>query len=365
MKILHLTTHLNKGGITSYIVSLAMQLKKKGHVISVASSGGELVDAIKKDSISHIDIPIRTKCEISPKELFSFLILRKYLKEENIDIIHAHTRVTQVLGTMLSKKLKIPLITTCHGFFKPKFHRKKIPCWGNRVVAISKGVKDHLINDFNIKENNISLVHSGINVDNAKECSSQQKEEIKSKFNISKDNYVVGTISRFSDVKGLDYLLKAAQIILKDKDNFVFLLIGAGKEEEKLKEISKELGIQDKVRFITSFQDSKKFFSVMDVFVMPSIQEGLGLAILEAQLHKVPVVASNVGGIPEIVRHNSTGILIEPKDQHSLAQAILQLKNDNNLRSSIIEKAYQMVISDFSLKQMAERIENIYKELVC
>ena len=365
MKILHLTTHLNKGGITSYVFSLALQLKEKSHIVCVASSGGELTDVFKKNGIGHIDIPIRTKNEFGLKQMLSYFALKKYLQNNKFDVIHAHTRVTQVLGATLSKKFNIPLVTTCHGFFRPRFHRKRFPCWGDRVIAISKGVKGHLINDFNVREKSIRLVYSGINIDNYKEYSEEQIDKIRNEHNISKDNFVVGTIARFSDVKGLDYLLKAAEIILKENDNFVFLLIGTGKEEDSLKKTSQELNIQHRVRFINSIVDSKIYFSIMDVFVMPSLQEGLGLAILEAQLHRIPVVASNVGGIPEIVRHNSTGILVEPKDRSSLAKAILQVKNDNSLRGLVVENAYQMVRKDFSLKLMADNIEKVYLELTC
>jgi len=364
MRIIHLTTHLNRGGITSYVYSLAVNFKKRNHSVIVASSGGELENEIISQGIRHLSIPIATKNEISPKIFLSFFALSKFIQKEPLEIIHAHTRVTQVVGELLSKKFKIPLVTTCHGFFKPRLIRRKIPCWGDRVIAISQSVKEHLIRDFNVREDKIRLIYNGVNTTKLNNYTDFQLQQIRQKFYIEKGSFVVGTISRLSDIKGLDYLLRAAKIILSQKKDFIFLIIGSGKQKDWLMRLTYTLGIQENVRFIDTCDDCFIFLSLMDLFVMPSLQEGLGLAILEAQLRGVAVIASNVGGIPEIVRHNLTGILVKPKDEHSLANAILNIRDDIQLRLSLADNAKKMVLKDFTEEKMIEKIELVYKELL-
>lgn len=362
MKILYITTHLNKGGITRYLFSLAVGLKQNGHTIIIASSGGELQEEFIKNGLRCISIPIRTKKEISPKAIISYFILKKMISKEPVDIIHAHTRVTQVLAFFLAKKFNAPLVTTCHGFFKPRWHRRAFPCWGDKTIAISSQVKDHLINDFRMKEEDIYLIHNGIELNKSRSYSLEELERLKNRMSISKGCVVVGTVARFSTVKGLDYFIKAMPYVLKENKDTVFLLIGYGPEEKNLKMIAKDLGVEDKIIFFKPSEDSYEYIPVIDIFVMPSIQEGLGISILEAQANKIPVIASNVGGIPDIIEDNVTGILFEPKNELAMSRAILRLIKDKDLALRIKNRAYEKIVKDFSLERMVLETENVYRD---
>ena len=130
MNILFLTTHANTGGITSYILTLGEALVKSGHKVWVASSGGDCVPRMEAAGMRHIKINIRTKSEVHPKLWLCFGPLNELIRKEGIDIIHAQTRVTQVLGFFLSRASGVKMVTTCHGFFRPRWFRKMFPCWG-------------------------------------------------------------------------------------------------------------------------------------------------------------------------------------------------------------------------------------------
>ncbi|MDD5005170.1 MAG: glycosyltransferase family 4 protein [Candidatus Omnitrophica bacterium] len=365
MKILHITTHLNRGGITSYLASLAIGLKKRGHSVTVASSGGDSQELFLKNNIGHLSIPIRTKKEISPSVLFSYFILSKFLKDNPVDIIHAHTRVTQVLAWSLAGRFKIPLVTTCHGFFKPRWHRKKFACWGNKVIAISRPVKEHLIRDLKVSEENISLIHNGVDLAKFREHTLEEINYFKKEIGIPDGSFVVGTAARFSTVKGLEYFIKALPAVLKENKQVIFLLLGYGEEEYRLRQIAKDLQVDNRVIFFRPTKDTYEYLCVLDVFVMPSIQEGLGLSILEAQAQRIPVIASDVGGIPDIIDNSLTGILVEPKDESALSNAIIELIKDNNLYSNIKNNAYDRIVKDFTVEQMVAKTEAVYKELLC
>ena len=169
MNILYLTNHLNIGGISSYVLTLAAGIKKRGHNVYIASSGGQLLSSFITEGIIYIPIPIKTKSEASYKLLISKFKLLKYIKEKNIEIIHANTRVTQVLSFLIQRYCGRPYVSTCHGFFKKRFFRRIFPCWGNRVIAISESVKEHLIRDFQVKEEDVVVIHNGIDVDRFRE----------------------------------------------------------------------------------------------------------------------------------------------------------------------------------------------------
>jgi len=360
VRILHITTHLNKGGITSYISSLAIGLKDKGHDVVIASSGGSTQDILVNKGIEHINIPIRTKKELSFYVLRSCFYLKKYLSKNKVDLIHAHTRVAQVLASFLSKKFKIPLVTTCHGFFKPRWHRRKFPCWGDKVIAISNQVQNHLMKDFSVKEENVLLIHNGVDVDRSNNSS---KVALKKEMKIPLDYFIVGSAARFSDVKGLEYLIKSIPFILRDYQNVTLVLIGYGKEELRLRQVVSELDLKKYVIFYKPAKDIFHYLKVLDIFVMPSLQEGLGLSILEAQAQNIPVIASNVGGIPDVIEHNVTGILVAPKDPSAIGKAVTELIKNQSLCQQLKSNAYSRLKEKFSLSKMVNDTEKAYKEL--
>ena len=156
MKVLLLSTHLNIGGIGCYIVNLARYLKRRGHEVFVSTSGGDMVDELLKEGIAHIKINLKTKSELSPKLLWALPRLLSLVRDKDIQIIHAHTRVAQVLAYLLSRMLRVPYVTTCHGFFKLRIGRKIFKCWGDKTIAISEAVKRHLISDFNIPSEDVA-----------------------------------------------------------------------------------------------------------------------------------------------------------------------------------------------------------------
>src|SRR3989338_9757929 len=162
MKILFLSTHFNTGGITKYILTSAKGLVKKRHEVYVATSGGSIVTDLNAMEIEHIAIPIRTKSELNPRIYFALGKLSRLVKEKNIDVIHTHTRVTQVMGALLSRLTGRPHVATCHGFYKLRLSRRLFPCLGQGTIAITEAVRRHLVSDFGLPENKIFLIHSGL-----------------------------------------------------------------------------------------------------------------------------------------------------------------------------------------------------------
>lgn len=362
MNILLLTTHLNVGGISSYLLSLGGSLKKKGHRIFIASSGGELLPRFINEGIEYIHIPIKTKAEISPKILISFFILNKYIKEENIDIIHAHTRVTQVLASFLRNSTGKPFVSTCHGFFKNRFTRRLFPCWGNRVIAISEEVKRHLIVDLGVAEEKIRLVYNAVDTDRFHPVTSHAHLAAKEKFGLSGSSAVIGIVARLSDVKGHIYLIQAMQIVLKQFPLAQLLIIGEGNMQKELLNLSRKLGIEKSVSFIASVADTREVLAAMDIFVMPSLKEGLGLGLMEAMSSGLAVIGSGVGGIKSLIRNNENGLLVQPQDSRVLSRAIIELVSCPEKAAFFGSNARKFILEKFPLGQMFFLTERVYLE---
>jgi len=194
MNILFLANHLDTGGITSYLLSLGKGLKDRGHRVFVASSGGNRVTRFTEQGIIFIPIPIRTKSELN---LFSIIpslaILCRQVRENGIDCIHANTRVTQVLARLVSARTGIPFVSTCHGFFRPRFFRRRFPCLGRKVIAISDSVKGHLMDDFKVPEPAIRLVYSGVDTEGLRMEGGRSRGEVRRGFGLG-DGPVIGIV---------------------------------------------------------------------------------------------------------------------------------------------------------------------------
>jgi len=365
MRILLLTTHLNIGGIGTYTISLARALRKKGNEVFVASSGGVLLSDLAASGVSHIKLNMLTKSELSPKVLASIFELRKVVKKMNIDVIHAQTRVSQVIGFFVSKLCRKAFVTTCHGFFRPKIGRWILPAWGDRVIAISNAVEEHLIKDFHVRKDRISLIYNGINAMKfLKDFSKEEKDALKDKFGIRKDHSIIGTIGRFTPDKGQDVLLHALFEILKQKPNVQLVFVGDGKERLEIIDMAQRLGLSENVIFVKSQISTINILSVMDVFMFtPKRKEGLGLALLEALAAGKPAVATNVGGVSSIIQDGINGFLVEPSRHNLLVEPTVRLLKDKALYEKMSHVGREMVIQKFSINGMADKVEKLYREV--
>jgi glycosyltransferase involved in cell wall biosynthesis len=357
MNILLIANHLNVGGISSYLFTLATGLKQKGHQVYLASSGGELENKFNAAGITHFKVCLNTKKEVSPKIIFSFLKLRKEIKKFKIDLVHSNSRTTQVLGNLLSRYLALPHIFTCHGFFKPKLSRRLFPCWGENVIAISQEVKQHLISDFKLNAGKISVINNGIDTKNFGDFS--ERSNLRQKLGID-DAVLVGIIARLSDVKGHIYLIQA---MARVRDNFPtakLLIIGEGKMKDGLIKKVDELGLRDNALFISEVKNTKDMLAAMDIFVMPSLQEGLGLALMEAMAQGLAVIGSAVGGIKSLIQDKVNGLLVAPADVPGLTEAIIKLLKDSSLRQGLGSNARKFIMDNFSKEKMVDHTEKVY-----
>ncbi len=360
MNILFLATHLNAGGITSYLLTMTKFLVQRGYDVHIATSGGNMEKEFLAVGAQLLNVNIHTKSELSPKIYLVLPKLKRYIRENNIDLVHTQTRITQVMGAWLKALTGCAHFSTCHGFFKVRLSRKVMPCWGEAVIAISEAVKDHLINDFKVDPDKVFLIESGIDLEAFTPFDEGEKKERRQRYNLG-DEPIVGIVARLSDVKGQDILVEAMRRVVAHVPDAKLLLVGEGKMESMLRDQVARFNLADHVRFFAIVNRTQEMLSLFDIFAMPSRQEGLGLSIMEAQASGLPVVASRVGGIPSLIEDGRTGILVDPENSDDLANAIIKLFQNRAYLKKIGVAGRTFILERHSADKMADKVIRFYR----
>lgn len=372
MNVLLLANHINVGGIANYCFFLGSALKKRGHGVFLACSPaacpGEETNRERflREGITLIDIPIRTKSSFSPRVIRSIAGLLPEIKKYRIDIIHANTRVTQALAAGLRCFSGRPYVSTCHGFFRPGFLRRMLPFFGCRVIAVSAEVREHLVRDLRAAPAIVRLIPNGIDT-GFFTPSLRRGPEKEARSGLRKrlglpGGRIIGTIGRLSDVKGHLYFVEAMPAVAAAFPDVSFLIVGEGRMKEAIIARAKELGVLDRLYLKDSVPDTRQTLWAMDVFVMPSLSEGLGLSLMEAMSCGLPSAGSDVGGIRSLIRHGDNGLLVKPADPAALAEAVKTLLADERKAAALGCRAREYISAGFSLEGMVSGTEEVYKE---
>ncbi|MCK8827535.1 glycosyltransferase family 4 protein [Natroniella acetigena] len=365
MRILLTLPALNSGGVESHIFDLSRALKKAGHHVVVVSTGGEKVDALRDAGVIHYQREVKRKSLLTA--IPAIWKLKEIIREEGIQVVHAHSRVPAWISYFATKTLDVPFITTAHSQYSIHLG-SSIMAKGEKVIVVSDGVAQHLQEGFDLASERMVQISPGIDIEMFKEADSC-REEIRNKLDISEDELVIGNVARLTEVKGHQYLLKALAILLDKLEAELaqpirLLIVGDGSKREELEELARELGIEENVIFTGVREDIPEVLSAMDIFVLSSISEGLGLSVLEAMAAHKPVVMTKSGGLAEQITDGKEALLAEVKDETDLAEKIYQLYQQKNARKKIADEGNGFVIREFSINRMVEEICYFYQSLI-
>lgn len=356
MNILQIVPELNVGGVERGTVDLACGLIQRGHRAIVISGGGSLVNELKHCGATHYTLPVHKK---SPFAIWrSIPRVIKLLKDEKIDIIHARSRVPAIIGFISARKTQLPFITTCHGYYS-RHPLSYVMGWGKFVIVPSNAIGRHMMDDFGVCPDRIRLIPRGVSL---------EKYPFRSIDEPKKDNFFIGMIGRITPIKGHDIFLKAACKVIRLLPNTKVIVVGdppKGKENylKELNVLTRRLGIADSVEFLSTTYHIREILEKIDLLVMPSISaEGFGRVIIEAGACGVPVVATKVGGIVDIVDDGRTGCLVPPQDVMALSNAMLNLLRDRKFARRVGLAARERVEKEFTLDAMVDNTIKVYEE---
>lgn len=334
-KILFLITKSNWGGAQRYVYNLATTLSKNEFEVKVVSgNSGLLTDKLGMDHIPVIYINGLKRDVSLIEELLSFFTMLKMLRKEKPNVVHLNSSKAGGLGALAARLVGVEkIIFTAHGWafeedrnrlarFVIKFFSwltvllshftitlnerdlqsfKYWPYWPfvkRKIVKIPNGMKEQIPSPIDARK---------------------IRENLERDFGIPGTGILIGTVAELHKNKGLRYLIDAMEDV---PETVSLCLVGSGEEKENLEAQVKKLGLEKKVFFTGFLKEASRFMKAFDIFVLPSIKEGSPFVILEAGTNEVPIIATSVGGIPDIITHQKTGLLLKPKDSRALANEI-------------------------------------------
>lgn len=227
-------------------------------------------------------------------------------------------------------------------------------------ITVSAKNKESLIKNFDLPEDKIKIVYNSVDIHPIENYDLNILNELRNKFAISDSSIVYGTVGRLNKQKGHQYLIEAAKKIIEKVPGSIFLIVGKGQLKDQLIQKTKDEDIYENFRFVGYQKNLPEILAIMDIFVLPSIAEGFPFALLEAMAAKKPIIATNVGGVTEIVENGVNGIVVEPMDPDALSTAILTLAVDAKKRMCFAEEGYKTILSNFTLEKMISSTEQIY-----
>ena len=358
MNVLQVIPELNVGGVETGTVDFAKYLLQHGHRAVVVSNGGELVPGLESLGARHYCLPVHRKSLWTIARTVQ--ALRDIILREEIDIVHARSRVPAWIAYFACRKTKAAFITTCHGHYKNRFF-SQVMGWSKLVIVPSKVIGRHMVDHFNVLPRSIRCIARSVDLE---------------KFKVQRDSpsegprCVVTIIGRITPLKGHAYFLRAMAKVIRTIPYARVWIVGDAPAKKpanrhELEILARRLGIESYVEFLGNRRDIPQILAKSDILVLSTItQEAFGRVILEAQAAGVPVVATKVGGVVDIIDDDATGLLVMPKDTDAMADAVIRIANDRGLANRLVSRAKAKLKNDFLLEHMALRTIAVYEELL-
>lgn len=361
INILHTIDTTGPGGAETVFLNLVNGLDRKiFHPIVAIPGQGWVNDELVRNGIK--PIYIRSRGSFSVRYLSQIIdIVRKH----KIDIIQSHLIGSNVYCSIVGILCRVPVISTIHGFVDTDKHdsisklRFLLMNYGSkRIVFVSNQLKDHFIKEYNIRSEKAVTIYNGIDLE---VYQNRRSISIRKELGLDSRHILIGSIGNIRDAKGYDYLLQAADIVIRTHPECRFVITGerSGPLYTKLLDLRHNLGLDDKVFFLGYRKDVSKVLNSLDIFVLPSISEGFSIVTLEAMACCIPAVVTRCGGPQEILA-DSYELTAPTRDEKALACVITKAIEDKDILHACVNSSYKIVSRCFSKGAMLNNYEEVY-----
>ncbi len=366
INILYVVASMKLGGAERMAANLALGLNKSKYKVTFcAFEPGPLSKELSESGIEVFIFRRKMRYDIFLLWKVLMLMIRK-----KIMIVHAHAFQQNCYAFPAAKITGVPLfVMSEHGSIEKQLAKKR-RFYINKVfmnsadafITVSNAHKNELVEFLKAPREKITVVYNGVDI--TKSTGIKSTETIKKGLNIDLNTYLVTNVGNFRPVKNQGYFLQAAVQVLKKLPRTIFLLVGEGGMRSELEDLSKKLGIAERVMFLGSREDVADILSITDVAAVSSSYETFGIAAAEAMAMSKPVVATAVGGIPELVKDKVSGFLVPLENPEKMAGRIVQLLEDKNLAESMGKAGRACIEKNFTLKLMIDNIDQLYQRLM-
>lgn len=331
------------------MMTLAHGLKSRGHRVHfIAFEGRGLTDYLRGHGFTADEVKVRAK--VDP---IAVMDLARMFKDARADVVQAHLATACLLSGLAGRVARIPTCTTVHGM-----SGKLNYITGHRLVAVSHGVKEHLVRQ-GVKAGRISVVHNGIPIGRAV----VNRNDACSRLGLDPNKRYVVSTARLADIKGVHIAIEAMAQLPPELNHYHYLIAGDGPERERYVDLAKAVGVSDRVHMIGYIPNPYEALAAADLFVLPSLQEALSVSLMEAMECHLPLVASRVGGVPEVV-DEACGSMVEPGNPNALAEAMAAILKNPEQRESMGRASFQRLMSHFTQTHMTLGAEAVYLDMI-
>ncbi|MBI5167600.1 MAG: glycosyltransferase family 4 protein [candidate division NC10 bacterium] len=380
VRICRVIARLNIGGPAQHTIFLTAGLDPSRYesILVTGREGkaeGNMRDLAEAKGVRLIYIPELGR-EISPgHDLVAFYNLYRLFREKRPDIVHTHTAKAGALGRLAAKLAGIPVILhTFHGhvlrgYYGPlktnifinieRFLARITTC----VVTLSEGQRQEILGFGIGRPDQVMIVPLGLELERFFNCHSRTGE-LKRELGLEAGARLVGIIARLVPIKGHHFFLEAARRVASLVPSARFLVIGDGELRADLEAMARDVGISDRVCFLGWRLDLERVYADLDLLVLSSLNEGTPVSVIEAMAASVPVVATAVGGVKDLMEDGKTGILVPPGDIRSLAEAMVQLLEDEDKARSLAEVARRFIYPRYDTKNLITEMDRLYQRLL-
>jgi lipopolysaccharide heptosyltransferase II len=369
MVVLQILPELNEGGVERGTIDVARALVERGHKAIIISNGGRLVKELQSENIKHYCLPVHEKSLFTI--IRSIFKVSRILEQEKIDIIHVRSRVPAWVGYFAyrlylarcaRKKIFLTCVflTTCHGYYR-RHVLSKIMGWGKFVIVISSVIGKHMREHFSVPFYRLRLIPRGVDIDVFKY--QEPRLDLKTGCN-------VGIVGRITPLKGHDVFLKAMARVVRTVPKVKIIIAGDTSRNKQtykreLELLVRQLGLERYVEFLGHVEDIPELMHRLDLLVLATTTaEAFGRVLIEAGACGVPVVATEVGGVIDIIENRVNGMLVPPQDPQEMSSAIIELLKDRELARRVSLKARERIEEKFSLIRMVNETISVYEEAV-
>ena len=386
IKVIHIITRMDRGGSAQNTLLTCYGLKEKYEVMLIHGPSLESrMTALEKQSVDKrikraqeggvkvIIIPSLVRRVSPAHDLWAFLSLWRLMIKEKPTIVHTHTYKAGILGCWAAKMAGVRIIVhtphghVFYGHFNPVVTRLFIMIERftalimDHMVALTQGERKDYIAFSVSNPQKISTIHSGVDMD-LYVTERVNIDEKKRSLGLDPKSLAVGTVGWLLPIKGPMYLLKAMAHVWQKHPDITLVYVGKGDLENELREEAFRMGVSEKVSFLGWREDIPEIMHILDIFVLPSLNEGMGRVLVEAMAAGRPIVASSVGGILDLVKHGQNGFLVKPGDVTSLSLAIGELVRDKKLRNEM-GRAGKTMAQRYGVEKMLRKIDALYSSL--
>ncbi|RPH52475.1 MAG: glycosyltransferase [Desulfobacteraceae bacterium] len=367
-KILHIVEDLKVGGLEKILASIVLSLDPSKYAPQVwcLTMGGQVADELIKQGIS-----VRILGLNGYYNPLRIAALARMMKKEKFHIIHTHGYFAGTFGRLAAILAGVPVIiahvhSTYYDYGKRNLLIERfLSCFTDRIICISQAVERFVTVNEKIRKEKTCLIYNGVTPPD-KLLDDNLRKKLRASLGLDADVIVIAVVASLTANKGHGLLLTAFKEIFLRHPSVRLLIIGDGPLREQIEASTRQLMIDRVVLFMGIRKDVFDLLQIADIFVLPTqIREGLGVALIEAMAVGLPIIATSIGGIPEVIEDAGNGFLVSPGSSKQLAEAIRVLVNDQALRTDMGLRGRQIYESKFTMLKMTGLVETMYDELLC